>query len=512
MRWLGHSERSVSELSQDATRLAGGSGTVFLGGVVDRGLRWVVKWFLAGVLGPVGLGLYEAAVTVAATLTSFTPLGLDTGVVFFASRYKSSGEAERLKGILQVGLGISLVMGLVSAAIMIAGLLWVPGLELETQTRQAMLWIAPVVAVWTPLLFAVGSLRAMKDMKRSAVAFQLALPATLLASILVWVGLLDWGVRGAILSVGVATAVGLALALRFAWGHYGSLLRDRSIVAVREIRILLAFSIPQSLTAAAFRLNMRMDILMLAALSSMGEVGLYAVAASLAAIGSMPANAIASMFNPVISELVYADQLERLNGLLKIVTRWLIIGATPVYLGLLLLPDLALSIYDPAFAVGVTPLVILVLGQLVNTACAPTMRLIPMSGHSMLNLINGLVALALNIGLNAWLIPLYGAQGAALATGITLAAWSLWRVVEVWFLLRCFPFDYRSLFLLALGASGAAVIHFGMTEASLGSRTWGTAVLIGVFLAAAWTVGRGPEDEVVLGRIRTKIERLLRRR
>ena len=161
----------------------------------------------------------------------------------------------------------------------------------------------------------------------------------------------------------------------------------------------------------------------------MGEVGLYAVAASLAAIGSMPANAIASMFNPVISELVYTDQMDRLNGLLKIVTRWLIIGATPVYLGLLLLPDLALSIYDPAFAIGATPLVILVLGQLVNTACAPTMRLIPMSGHSMLNLINGLVALALNIGLNAWLIPLYGAQGAALATGITLAAWSLWLAV-----------------------------------------------------------------------------------
>jgi O-antigen/teichoic acid export membrane protein len=194
------------------------------------------------------------------------------------------------------------------------------------------------------------------------------------------------------------------------------------------------------------------------------------------------------------------------------VTRWLIIGATPVYLGLLLLPDLALSIYDPAFAVGATPLVILVLGQLVNTACAPTMRLIPMSGHSMLNLINGLVALALNIGLNAWLIPIYGAQGAALATGITLAAWSLWRVVEVWFLLRCFPFDYRSLVLLSLGACGAAVIHFGMAGTSLGSRALGTAVLIGVFLAAAWTVGRGPEDEVVLGRIRAKLGWLLGRR
>jgi O-antigen/teichoic acid export membrane protein len=249
---------------------------------------------------------------------------------------------------------------------------------------------------------------------------------------------------------------------------------------------------------------------MLAVLSSMGEVGLYAVAASLAGIGSMPANAIASMFNPVISELVYSEELTRLNGLLKIVTRWLIVAATPVYLALLLLPDLALAIYDSAYAVGALPLTILVGGQLVNTACAPTMRLIPMSGHSMLNLVNGIVALGLNIGLNWWLIPLHGAMGAAMATGFTLAAWSLWRVVEVWFLLRCFPFDVRSLGLMGAGLVGAAGVHLGLGEASTWIRAGGTGVLLLGFLALAWAL-RGPEDDVVLDRVRVKLRRLIRR-
>ena len=101
----------MSDLTKDATRLAGGSGTVFLAGVADRGLRWVTKWFLSGALGPVGLGIYEAVVTVAATITAFTPLGVDSGVVFFASRYKSKGEQERLKGTIQFGLCVSIVMG-----------------------------------------------------------------------------------------------------------------------------------------------------------------------------------------------------------------------------------------------------------------------------------------------------------------------------------------------------------------------------------------------------------------
>ena len=93
-------------------------------------------------------------------------------------------------------------------------------------------------------------------------------------------------------------------------------------------------------------MNLQMDILMLAWLADMQDVGLYTVAASLAAIGSMPSNAIASMFNPFIAELSGAGENERLDGLLKIVTRWLILAAVPVYLVLALLPEAALSIYD----------------------------------------------------------------------------------------------------------------------------------------------------------------------
>ena len=87
----------------------------------------------------------------------------------------------------------------------------------------------------------------------------------------------------------------------------------------------------------------------------------------------------------------------------------------------------------------------------------------------MLNLINGLIALALGIALNLLLIPMYGILGAALATAITLAAWGLWRVVEVWHLLRCFPFTVRSGGLL-LGTDGFALAFLGSSSHFL--STW----------------------------------------
>ena len=70
------------------------------------------------------------------------------------------------------------------------------------------------------------------------------------------------------------------------------------------------------------------------------------------------------------------------------------------------------------------------------------------SGYAMLNLANGVVAAIVNMGLNYYLIPKYGNLGAAMATSVTLIVWSMWRLIEVKWLLNCFPFHKINLLLL----------------------------------------------------------------
>ncbi len=476
------------------------------GGVIDRGLRWVLKWFLSYALGPVGLGLYELAWTVAATITSFSPLGLDTGIVYFAARQKRGGERDALKGTLLAGGAISVVLGLISAVLLAV---LAPRYTDDPVAIMAYRWMAPVVALWTPLLFAVGALRAVKDMRRSVRAFLVVLPLVLLAGAGVAVGLLGLGVEGVVGALVLASLVGLVLAARWSWRHYRDVLSDPALKARFAVWDLLRFSIPQSLAAAAFRLNMRADVLMLGALTTTEDVGIYAVAASLASFGSIPTNAVTSIFNPFIAELVFAGETERLDALLKTVTRWLVIVSAPVFLGLVLLADLVVAVYPGAFAAAALPLVVLSVGQAVNTACAPTMRLIPMSGHAMLNLVNGVVALVLNLVLNWLWIPEHGALGAAAATGATLAAWSLWRVVEVWFMLRCFPFDLRTTLLMAVAGGGGAALF--LADLAPAPRVGGTVVLLLVFGALALTVGRTPEDRALLARATARVRKRLGR-
>ena len=270
------------ELAGDAARIAGGSGIAFLGGVADRGIRWVVKWFLAGALGPVGLGVYQSALSIATVLTAFTPLGLDTGMVFFGARHSQAGDKARLRGTLLLGFVVSVVMGTIGTVGLVTAVQvgWLGQGEDSAALRQTIQWMAPVLMVWTPLLFAVGALRAKKDMKSVAIAFQIALPLALLTGMLLAVGLLELGVAGAVGAFVLSATVGMVLAFARVWRHYGALVRDRSVRPLVDYKGIFAFSIPQSLTGATFRLNLQMDILMLAWLRSSISVHSTAIASS----------------------------------------------------------------------------------------------------------------------------------------------------------------------------------------------------------------------------------------
>ena len=153
-----------------------------------------------------------------------------------------------------------------------------------------------------------------------------------------------------------------------------------------------------------FRLNIWMDILMLGALAPdkrLVSIKLLHLSYSVA----HPSVPLTAIFNPFVAQLTGNGKLQRLNALLKTSTRWLCALAFPILIGLTMVPDLALMLFKPEYQASQNPLLILVAGQVTWIACALAMRLIPMSGHTTLNLINGIVALLLNLSLNYWLVP-----------------------------------------------------------------------------------------------------------
>jgi O-antigen/teichoic acid export membrane protein len=92
-----------------------------------------------------------------------------------------------------------------------------------------------------------------------------------------------------------------------------------------------------------------------------------------------------------------------------------------------------------------------------------------MSGRSMWTLFNSMIGLGINVGLNLWLIPKYGMEGAALAWSASIVFNNLAGIIEVKALLKLSPFGPGSAIpmvasVVCFGGLGLLTRHvFGMT-------------------------------------------------
>jgi O-antigen/teichoic acid export membrane protein len=488
-----------SDAPRDVEALAEGSGTIFAGGLVDKATRMVTLWLLARVLGPATFGLYTTATTVVTLVQMVSPLGADSGALLFTAR--AGNDRARLKGTAQTVLLLGLAGGTFGTVGLLVGR-WIA----DAPLAHALGIVAPAVLFGSLAAVLSALLQATRRFRSFVLATLVVWPiATLLASVVALaVGGLD-AVLVAYVGGGLAALTALAWA---AWAELGALLRDPSVEPARDVRGLMSFSIPQSLSKVLWQFNLWTDVLMLSWLSTAADVGIYRVALSIAMLGTLPVMALTTAMNPRAAALVHAGELGRLDHLLKVGTRTLLVLLAPCFLALALLPELLLGIFDPVYERGAAALLALVAGQAIYVLTGPTSSLLAMGGYARVNLANNLLAVALNVALNLALIPRMGVLGAALASLTAQVAWALARTVEVKVLLRCFAFDTRTLALVAVGVAAVGILT---VETSGTARIIATAVAVPLYAGAIWKLaGAEAEAEMlraIVGKVRARLRR-----
>ena len=114
--------------------------------------------------------------------------------------------------------------------------------------------------------------------------------------------------------------------------------------------------------------------------------------------------------------------------------------------------------------------------------------------------------LVLNVGLNLWLIPIYGILGAALATGISFAVVNVARIVEVYTLLRMHPYDssYHKPF-VAVFAVVVLSLFSSMLHISRPYWIIHVAALSVVYCVVLYFLGLDYEDKMIWETIKRRI-------
>ena len=183
------------------------------------------------------------------------------------------------------------------------------------------------------------------------------------------------------------------------------------------------------ITAFSFLLMGRIDTIMLGMFSTTENVGIYNVALKLASITSFILYAVNTIAAPKFSELFWSNKMEELKKVVRLSSKLIFGVSFPFLILFVVFSKFFVGLFGKEFIAGQTALVILSIGQFVNAASGSVGYFMNMTGRQIVyrNII--LVATALNIILNYILIPVYGLNGAAIATAISMSMWNITSVI-----------------------------------------------------------------------------------
>ena len=173
-------------------------------------------------------------------------------------------------------------------------------------------------------------------------------------------------------------------------------------------------------------------------------------------------------------------------------TAWLVLLTWPLYLLAVVYGPEVLSVFGHSYRAGAPVMVILALTMLLATACGQVDMVLITTGRSSWSLINGLLAVAVNVGLDLVLIPRYGITGAAIGWAVAIVVTNLMPMAQLASSIHLQPFGRGTVLAAALSTVAFGAVPLAI-RAVLGGGLAGLAAGVAagcvVFAIGLWRFG-----------------------
>jgi O-antigen/teichoic acid export membrane protein len=412
-------------------------------GIVSTGLSLLIAILLARVLGAEGYGKYAFAIAVITFVAIPTQIGLPALIVREVAFSHAHENWSIMKGMRRRAFqlaGVSVVFSLLILGTLIAFNVF----ETAAHDRSALALALILLPLWTVLALKRSMLNGLRKVIHAAwpgSALQPALFLMLLIALMFSLGSLSPSVAvGANIAATVVAVIAMSYLLHIFWPQQATVAK-----AEYNTRAWLSSLLPFTMIAGINIINQKTDILMLGVLKGPEEVGIYNIAVQGSLLVSFALTAFNVVLVPNVARL-YAQgehkQLQRLLTNSAAITS-VIAGATAVILvfsGQWLLE----KVFGESFEEAYIPLCIMIFGQLVNALMGSVGYFLTMTGHEKETLRALGISTAINVALNAVLIPKYGITGAAAATACSITIWNIILGFRVFHCLGLVPGPIRT--------------------------------------------------------------------
>lgn len=243
------------------------------------------------------------------------------------------------------------------------------------------------------------------------------------------------------------------------------------------------FTAPRALASVAQIVIQRLDIVLVAVMRGPAEAAVYTAATRFLVVGQLANAAISMAAQPQLTHLFAVRDRPGANAVYQATTAWLIVLTWPLYLLAMIYGPEVLAVFGRSYQAGSSVMLILGLAMLVATGCGQVDMVLITTGRSSWSLINGLLAVAVNVALDLALIPRYGIAGAAIGWAAAIAVTNLVPLVQVAVAARVHPFGPGTAVACLLCA-----LSFGAIPVAVRATAGGGPGASGLAVAAGCTV------------------------
>jgi len=415
---------------KDFLELLKGSGISFFLRFGGLAIGYLLTLIIAHLFGADGLGEYVLAITILRMFTLLAKVGLDTTSIRFIASYASKDKWRSIFHFRKKVIFILLITSILSSLIMY--FLAIPIADLiNTNYRYVQLNAFFVL----PMAYFMVNYESLRGLKRIAEFSFFYRVSQGLFSIIVIVILHQFFTSSDIPIYAYLTSVLIVSVLSFFsftyWFRKKSEGIEKAVLEVRSYSNLLKISIPLMFAQSVQFIMSWTDKLMLGSMSTPEEVGIYHTAFKLSMFAAVALMSINSIASPKFAEMFSKNDMKGLEKVVRQSTKMIFWTSVPLVIIFFMFPEFLLGLFGEEFKVGVTAFILLSCGKLFSSFSGSVGNILQMTGNQNILAKILLFAAILNIVLNLYLIPIYGINGAALASMICLVVWNSAMILAV---------------------------------------------------------------------------------
>ncbi len=501
-------------MQSEISGAASGAAVVGFGNIAGSILNFASNFLIQRGFGPGPFGIYTLSYSLVSLVASIFTLGMDNAILRYLPIYRSKKQLNSLRGLVIFCTAVAGIAGIIGALVV---LFFAPVLaELRHISRESPVLIhtMEIMSLVIPLLCMqvvwYGGLQGFKAFKWRVLS-QRIIPSMAMVLLLGIVLIFSRHLNGVVMALVVSNVIATVLSLYYLFRLLSRLTTSHS--EQYEVREWLGFATPNFLTVITDTVMQSLGTLLLASFAvSNIALGQYAAAFKFSNFISIPLVSLNTMFAPTISELYSKGEIQKLDVMFAIVTKWTLVLSLPIFGVTTLFSPSLLALSGGGFINAWPLLIAFSLGGIMNagTGCVGYMLL--MTGHQNLSFLNSIAGIVVNVVLGVLLIPRYGAMGAAISTGLAIGVLNLMRLLQVRLLLKIQPYRWDTLkpiiaWVISAIVTGVLIYLLHLLHVNLVLQLLLVPVFMGLYVWLIALFRFSSEDQIVVDKLRKKFLR-----